>query len=247
MFGLENEVAIVTGGARGIGEAIVREFLAAGCYVVIADIDEEAVRTLADSINMPERTMPVRIDVSSHEETHSMVEKTVERFGSVSILVNNAGIQTDAEVEVMPEEMWDETISINLKGVFNCSKAVIPHMRKQGYGRIINISSMSAHRGSFRHAHYCAAKAGVLGFTRALALELGKYQITVNAVSPGIVETRMPQRTMQWKREIWLTEIPLKRFGQPEDISAMVCFLASKRAAWITGQSFEVNGGIIMP
>jgi len=243
---LEKEVAIVTGGARGIGRGIVKELLSQGCRVIIADIDIEEANKTARELASDERCLAFKVDVAKSKQVEKLVNFSIEAFGMVSILVNNAGIQTDCEVLEMPEKLWDETINVNLKGAFNCSKMAAKKMYKHNKGRIINISSVSARRGSKKHTHYCAAKAGVIGFTKALALELAKYNITVNAICPGIVKTQMAERIMDFKRDKWLSEMPLKRFGRPEDIAFMVSFLASVNASWITGQTFDVNGGIFM-
>jgi len=246
MSDLSREVAIITGAARGIGEGIAREFLRCNCRVVLADIDEEALDETSKDITCHDRCLPCAVDVTKIDQVELMFAKANQTFGFVSVLVNNAGIQTHAKLLELTQDLWDETININLKSVFNCSQVASRYFVKLNRGRIINIASMSAKRGSVDHTHYCAAKAGVLGFTRACALELGHYNITVNAICPGIVETRMISRTMAQKRDRWLQEIPIGRFGRPADIAYMASFLASEEADWITGQALDVNGGIVM-
>ncbi len=241
-----NRVAVVTGAAQGIGKAIVEKLLSSGLTVVAVDIDVQKLESSCGKEG-PSSLARMCVDVSNYEAVKEAFGRISSSSSRISILVNNAGIQTHREIAEMSEEIWDETINVNLKSVFLCTKFAIRDMRTLQWGRIINISSMSAERGSYRHAHYCASKAGVVGFTKAAALELGKYNITCNAVCPGIVETRMIQETMDYKREKWMQEMPLNRFGRPDDIAEMVAFLASDKADWITGQSIHVNGGIITP
>lgn len=240
--------AIVTGAARGIGHAISEALLKDDLRVIVTDIDGDLLER-TDFCNAKYESDIIRVccDVSDLTQVTQLFETAGKHFGSLNVLVNNAGIQTHSLVEEMSEQLWDQTLAVNLKSVFMCSKNAIQLMKKAHWGRIINIASMSSVRGSFRHAHYCASKAGIIGFTKALAIELGEYNITVNAVNPGIIETRMIEETMKYKRERWLKEMSLKRFGRPEDIANMVAFLASEKASWVTGQSIHVNGGILTP
>lgn len=241
-----NRVAVVTGAAQGIGRAIVEKLLSNGLSVVAIDINMQKLESSFEGGDY-DSLMRMCIDVSSYEAVSKAFAEISTTLNRISILVNNAGIQTHYEIAEMSEQIWDETMNINLKSVFLCTKFAIQDMKLLKWGRIINISSMSAVRGSYKHAHYCASKAGIVGLTKAAALELGKHNITCNAVCPGIIETRMILETMENKREKWMQEMPLNRFGHPEDIAEMVAFLASDRADWITGQSFHVNGGIITP
>ncbi|HQC15945.1 SDR family NAD(P)-dependent oxidoreductase [Mesotoga prima] len=240
-------VALVTGAARGIGLAIAKSLMRDGFFVVATDKDSTALSSAEQEINQSEVFATEACDVSRQDEVIKLFARVEDRFGSLGVLVNNAGIQTHEVVENMTENMWNETIDVNLKSVFLCTRSAIPIMKKLQWGRIISIASMSAVRGSYRHAHYCASKAGIVGFTKAVALEVGEFNITANTVCPGTIETRMIEETMRIKREKWLEEIPLKRFGKPEYIADIVSFLASDKASWITGQSIHVNGGIVTP
>lgn len=241
----KHKTAIVTGGARGIGLKIANVLLDEGYKVLVSDIDETAIKNIRSDFQNHKMIETVITNVSDKKSVEKMIEKAINYLGEINTLVNNAGIQTHFLVENMPEEKWDETIDVNLKSVFLCSKGVIPFMKRNSNGRIINISSMSSVRGSYEHAHYCASKAGITGFTKALAKEVGKFNITVNVVCPGIIETRMISEKMKYNREKWLDEIPLKRFGKTVDIANLVAFLSSDKASWITGQAIHVNGGIV--
>jgi NAD(P)-dependent dehydrogenase (short-subunit alcohol dehydrogenase family) len=176
-----------------------------------------------------------------------MLEVADRECGTATILVNNAGIQSHQPFLDMDARQWRELMSVNLDSLYNCTHPFLKKALAAGWGRVISISSMSARRGSRQHVHYCTAKAGVLGFTRALSLEIAQYGITVNAICPGIIETEMIEETMQKKRDEWLGEMHIKRFGRPEDIAGMAAFLVSDEAEWITGQAFDVNGGIVTP
>ncbi len=241
-----NRVAVVTGAAQGIGRAIVEKLLSNGLSVVAIDIDMQKLESSFEGGDY-DSLMRMCIDVSSYEAVNKAFAEISTTLNRISILVNNAGIQTHYEIAEMSEQIWDETMNINLKSVFLCTKFAIQDMKLLKWGRIINISSMSAVRGSYKHAHYCASKAGVVGFTKAVALEVGVYGITCNAVCPGIVDTRMVRETMNQKWKKWIDEIPLRRFGRPDDVADTVAFLASDKAEWITGQAIHVNGGIITP
>jgi len=242
---LHGRVALVTGSAQGIGEQIVRSLAKEGATVVLNDINLEKAIAIGNELrNSQIQAQAIRADVSSPREVERMIKEIKRSYGKIDILVNNAGIQTHELVINMSQEQWKRTLAVNLGGVFNCCRAVGRLMISRRYGRIINISSISAKRGSIGHAHYCASKAGIEGFSRALALELSPYNITVNVVAPGIVETAMAQNLFKKKREKWLKEIPLRRLGNPSDVAQAVLFLASPEAGWITGITLEVNGGM---
>lgn len=244
----ENKVAIVTGAARGIGKAIAETLARRGCDVVVADINlelaEETAREIAATTN--QKTLAVKVDVSDYASANAMVERALAEFGRVDILVNNAGLTRDKLIMRMEEADWDIVINVNLKGAFNCSKAVVRPMMKQRYGRIVNISSVSGQAGQTGQANYSASKAGLIGLTKALARELASRQITVNAVAPGFVLTALTQDLSDELKEAILKATPLGRMGKPEEIAYAVAFLASDEAAYITGQVLAVDGGMVM-
>jgi len=245
---LEQRIAIVTGAGQGIGRAIARGFAREGAGVVIADVNEESARTVKDEIEAGGgRALVMRTDVSNEISVQTMAKKSVEEFGKIDILVNNAGIFPTSSVEEMSEEDWDRVIGTNLVGAFLCAKAVVLKFLEQGSGRIISLTSGRAFQGAKHGAHYAASKAGIIGFSKSLALELAPHGITVNVICPGITDTAQP-RGHQTEEEMYAQgkRIPLGRIGQPEDLVGPAIFLASGAAAFVTGQTILVNGGSIM-
>lgn len=242
----DGKLAVVTGGVNGIGLACSEKLLQEGYGVAVLDIDGRGATKLLEKWK-GSRIRCWQCNVGNKSEVQDVCADVINSMGSVSVLVNCAGIQTHCLFEEMTDEIWDRTININLNGVFYMCRQIVPHMISQGYGRVINIASMSARRGSRKHVHYCAAKAGVLGFTRALSVEAAPFGVTVNAVCPGIVETDMIQETLREKKEIWLHEMHVKRLGTPGDIANAVAFLASHESGWISGQALDINGGILTP
>lgn len=245
---MEGRVAIITGGARGIGRAITEALAARGADVVIADIQEELAQTTANEIanQFGKRTLAVKVNVADYNSAKEMVDAALEKFGQVDILVNNAGVTRDTLIMRMNEADWDIVLDINLKGAFNCCKAVVRQMMKQRYGRIVNISSVSGQAGQVGQANYSASKAGLIGLTKALARELASRQITVNAVAPGFVPTTLTENLADELKEAILKATPLGRMGTPEEIAFAVAFLASDEASYITGQVLAVDGGMVM-
>ena len=242
---LEGKVAIVTGGTRGIGRAIVLDLAANGADVALnyrqsADLAAELAEAIRD---MGRRALVVRADVSSFADAQAMVQKVLDEFGRLDILVNNAGMNWDGVVWKMTEEQWDRVIEVDLKGTFNYTRAVTPIFRQQGSGKIVNITSINGLRGKFGQTNYSAAKAGVIGFTKACARELGHYNINVNAVAPGLIETEMVKEAPEKVREMALAEIVLGRLGLPEEVAYVVTFLCTEKARHITGQVIQVDGG----
>lgn len=244
-LGLKQKVIIITGGARGIGADTAAAFAEEGAYVVINDVDlknlERTTYTLRakgyDVIGIPG-------DVTRSEEVSRVVEETVKAFGNVHVLINNAGFPRDGYITRMPEADWDAVVDVVLKGAYLCSKAVLPHMMKQQWGRIINISSR-AHLGNPGQANYSAAKAGLLGFTRALSYEQGKFQITVNAIAPGFIDTELVRQHPNYAtiKAQWETGTPVQRIGRVRDVADAALFLASERAGFISGECLHVTGG----
>jgi 3-oxoacyl-[acyl-carrier protein] reductase len=244
----ESKVAIITGSARGIGRAIAETLARRGCDVVIADINLELAEATAKEIAAAtgRKTLAVQVNVSDFASANALVERTLAEFGKVDILVNNAGLTRDKLIMRMEETDWDIVLDVNLKGAFNCSKAVVRPMMKQRYGRIVNISSVSGQAGQTGQANYSASKAGLIGLTKALARELASRQITVNAVAPGFVLTALTQDLSAELKEAILKATPLGRMGTPEEIAYAVAFLASDEASYITGQVLAVDGGMVM-
>jgi 3-oxoacyl-[acyl-carrier protein] reductase len=244
-LGLEGKVALVTGSARGIGAATARRLAAEGCKVVINDIQRERAQQTADALAAEGfHSHCIVADVTSQDEVQRMVDETVERFGGVHILVNNAGAPRDKYLVKMSEDDWDFVIDVMLKGAFLVSKAVMPRMIEQGWGRVVNLSSR-AHFGNPTQANYAAAKAGLIGFAKALAMEQGRYNITVNCVAPGFIETEMIQAlpTYEVIKERAIAAQPLKRVGRPDDVANAIAFLASECASFISGEVLHVTGG----
>jgi 3-oxoacyl-[acyl-carrier protein] reductase len=242
---LESKVALVTGGTRGIGRAIVLDLATNGADVAFtyrksADLGHELVDIIRE---MGRRPVDVQADVSSFDGAQAVVQTVLDEFGRLDILVNNAGLNWDGVVWKMAEEQWDRVIEVDLKGAFNYTRAVAPILREQGSGKIVNITSINGLRGKFGQTNYSAAKAGVIGFTKACARELGRYNVNVNAVAPGLIETEMVREAPEKVREMALAEIVLGRLGLPEEVAHLVTFLCTEKARHITGQVIQVDGG----
>ncbi|MDB5079390.1 MAG: 3-oxoacyl-[acyl-carrier-protein] reductase [Chloroflexi bacterium] len=245
---LDGKVALVTGGSRGIGRAIALLLAERGAKVVI---NYNRNQTEADAVVAAVeakggQALAVQGDVSVAAQAQALVDQTIKAFGRIDILVNNAGITKDTLMMRMSETDWDAVVDTNLKGAFLCAKAALRPMLKSKGGRIINISSISGQAGSGGQANYSAAKAGMIGFTKALAREVGSRGITVNAIAPGFIETDMTNVLAEEFKQKALAQIPLERFGKPEDIAEAVAFLASDAGNYITGQVLAVNGGMVM-
>ncbi|VFU13251.1 beta-ketoacyl-acyl carrier protein reductase [anaerobic digester metagenome] len=243
---LSDRVAIITGGSRGIGRAIALTLAQKGAAVVVNyAASAGAAADVVDSIrSRGGRAIACKADVSDSGEAAGLVKEAQTQFGRVDILVNNAGVIRDNLILRMKDEDWETVLGINLKGAFNCARAAARGMLKNQYGRIVNISSVSGIIGNTGQVNYCASKAGLLGLTKALAKELGSRNITVNAVAPGFITTEMTAGLPEDIKEKMLAQIPLRRFGGPEEIAELVAFLASDAAAYITGQTITVDGGM---
>ncbi len=243
---LSDRVAIVTGAGRGIGRALALKLAGAGAVVVVNDINEDCQEVAHEIGATGRQSLAVIADVSSPTDVAGLVEKTTVAFGKVDILINNAGIARDQLVMRMSDEDWDRVLAVDLKSVFLCTRAVLRYMIKQRWGRIISISSIVGLVGNPGQANYASAKAGIIGFTRAVAKEVASRGITVNAIAPGFIDTEMTQRLSENQRQELLSRIPLGRLGSPDDVAAAVAFLASEDAGYITGQVLTVDGGIAM-
>ena len=252
---LKGKIAIVTGAAAGIGKAIAKEFADEGAKVVVADINYDRAVETADEIGRG--AIAVKVDVTQWDQVTAMVQKTMDTFGRVDILINNAGIVRKGWVKDLPEQVWDDVLTINLKGTFLCSKAVLEPMISQNYGRIVTISSIAGKQGEAAGSAYCSSKFGQLGFTQALALEVAKNNITVNAICPGPIPTELGEYGIREDaklrgqdpdafRDWFISRTPFGVQGTPEQVAKMAVFVASDDCDFTTGSAFNCNGGIIM-
>ena len=246
MTSLENKVAIVTGGSRGIGKGIVQHFHKAGANVVFTyrSSDDQA-RAIEQSLGS-DRVLGVKSDASVMDDAKSLVDQTIERFGTVNVLVNNAGITKDNLMLRMTEEQWDEVIRVNLKSVFNLTKCVMRPMLKNRGGSIINMSSVVGLFGNAGQANYAASKAGIIGFTKSIAKEIGSRGVRCNAITPGFIETEMTEQLDDKVKSSYIDGIPLKKFGSVDAIAKATLFLASDDSDYVTGQVLSVCGGLSM-
>jgi 3-oxoacyl-[acyl-carrier protein] reductase len=245
----EGKVAIVTGAGQGMGRAVARRLARGGASVVINDIDGEAAdQTVSHLESYGHKAVVAPGDVTSSRDVQTMVETALREFGDVHILINNAGILRPTPVVDIEEDEWDLVVGVNLKGTYLCSRAVLKPMQNAGWGRIVNFSSTAGKNiSTVGGAHYTAAKAGILGFTRHLAKEVASHGITVNSVCPGLIDTEMVRTTISVQRaRAYAESFPISRLGEPEEVAELVAFLASDRAAYITGASLDINGGDLM-
>ena len=249
-YDFRGKVALVTGAARGMGEAVSKMLAESGAYVFVTDVNFEGVRRVAEEIKRGGwKAEAVQLDVTDYKAVSSLVERIVRDHGRIDILVNNAGIlRRRASVEEIPDEEWDLVMAVNVKGVFNCSKAVLPYMKAQRSGKIVNISSSAGRSTSeLGGPHYTASKAAVLGLSRHLAREAAPYNINVNAVCPGLIDTPMiRETTAPGELEKFIEEIPMGRLGRPEEEAALVLFLASEASSYINGATIDITGASLL-
>ncbi len=244
---LADRVAVITGAGQGIGRAIALRFVAEGAAVVVIDIAGDCANAVAAEIEASGgKALAIRCDVTKRDEVNSAVVKALETYGKIDILCNNAGITRDARLVKMTEDQFDSVIDVNLKGVFNLTQAVAPHMIERGYGRIISTSSIVGLYGNFGQTNYVASKAGVIGMTRVWARELGPKGITANVIAPGFIATDMVKTVPQEVLDKFTSTTPVRRLGQPEDIANAYAFLASESASFINGAVLSVDGGLVM-
>lgn len=245
---LKGKTAVVTGGYRGIGKAIAIKLASMGANVVINDIG--APETADDTVNELKsfgvEAQAVSANVTVEEEVNGMIAKVIEKFGHIDILVNNAGITRDGLLMKMKESDWQSVLDVNLKGVFLCTKAVVRPMMQQKGGSIVNITSVVGITGNAGQANYSASKAGVIGFTKSIAKEIGSKGVRVNAVAPGFINTKMTEALPEEVKKAYMANIPLKRYGEPEEIAEVVAFLCEDRSRCMTGQVLKVDGGMAL-
>lgn len=245
---LENKVSIITGAARGIGKEIAVLFAEEGADLALCDVNEEALAETKAEIekNTGRKVMIQKVDVTSPQDVEDFVKKTLDNFGSLDILVNNAGITRDNLVMRMSEQEWDAVLDVNLKGAFNCIKAVTRPMMKKRSGKIVNMASIIGVMGNAGQANYAASKGGLISLTKTIAKELGSRNINVNAIAPGFIKTDMTDKLSEDAKDKLLAFIPLARMGSTRDVASLALFLASEEASYITGQVVKVDGGMVM-
>ncbi|NQT00014.1 MAG: 3-oxoacyl-[acyl-carrier-protein] reductase [Candidatus Omnitrophica bacterium] len=242
---LKEKVAIVTGAARGIGKEIALELAREGSAVVIADINAQTLAKLEPEIAaLGAQTLTVAVDITNYAQVEEMVNKTLDKFKKIDILINNAGITADSLLIRMKEQDWDRVLAVNLKGTFNCTKACSKVMLKQRSGKMVNIASIIGLTGNAGQANYAASKAGIIGLTKSVAKELGTRGINVNAIAPGFIQTEMTDVLPEELKAKMLEGTALKKFGQPQDVGSLAAFLASEKANYITGQVIRIDGGM---
>ena len=243
-----DKVAVVTGASRGIGRAIAQQLASKGAIVVVnyARDSEGAAATVESILTSGGHAISLQADVSDFTAADALIKRTVKEQGKLDILVNNAGITRDQITMLMPEEDWDEVLRVNLKSVFNCCKPAVRAMMRKRYGRIVNISSVAGIAGNAGQTNYSASKAGLIGFSRALAREVARRKITVNVVAPGLVPTALTNVLSEDTKNASLTGIPMGRWGDPQEVADAVVFLAGETAGYITGQVLNVDGGMVM-
>jgi len=244
---LNGKIAVVTGAGQGIGREISLLLAKHGANVVVGDLNLDAAQTVVHEIEeIGTKGLAVQVDVAKKDSAHGLIQAAIDSFGDIDILVNNAGITRDAMLHKMTEEQFDQVINVHMKGTFFCMQAAAVHMRQQQKGKIVNISSIAGKVGNMGQVNYAGAKAGIVGMTKAAAKELAKFQVNVNAIQPGFIDTDMTRAVPEKVRQIKIAEIPMQRVGQPLDIAKAVIFLSSEYSDYMTGNILEVTGGRFM-
>ena len=242
-----SKVALVTGSSRGIGRATAIELAKSGVSVIINNDKnrQEGLKVVNWIKKNRQQAIYIQADVSDPNQVESMVAEVINELGRIDILINNAGITKDNRLQNMDIDDWNRVISVNLTGTFNCTKSCVKYMKEQGSGKIINIASVVGVIGNFGQSNYAASKGGVISFTKTVAKEYARYGITVNAVAPGFIKTKMLETVPEKVMQKILSQVPLARLGEPEEVAKLICFLASEEANYITGQVISINGGLI--
>lgn len=240
---LKDKVAIITGGAGGIGLATVRAFVREGAKVALWDLSDKGAEVAQELTKAGHSVTFTKVSVGDQEQVQKATEATAKQFGRIDILINNAGITKDRTLLKMSKEEWDDVISVNLTGVFNCTQAVVPIMKEQNYGRIVSASSNVAIRGNYGQTNYVATKAAIIGMVKVWALELGRFGITANCIAPGFIETAMTNAIPEDLRKQMISHIPTGRWGQPDDIANGYVYLASDEASFVNGICLTIDGG----
>lgn len=244
---LQGKTALITGASRGIGKAIALKLAEEGANIVFTHLSsvEQGQEVIKELEKLNVEALGYHANVASFDNAQALIETTMQKFNRIDILINNAGITRDKLLLLMSEQDWDDVIQVNLKSVFNLTKAVTPIMMRQRSGAIINISSVVGIKGNAGQANYAASKAGIIGITKSVALELGSRNIRCNAIAPGFIETAMTEQLSKEDKETWIKNIPIKRVGKPEDVANCALFLASDSSSYITGQVIQVDGGMV--
>jgi 3-oxoacyl-[acyl-carrier protein] reductase len=244
---LKGKIALITGGARGIGKEIALLFAREGADIALCDVDlEEANKTAKEIQDLGRGSIAIKTDVTDSKDVQDMVDKILDKFKKLDILINNAGITKDNLILRMSEEDWDRVVAVNLKGCFICTKIAAKVMLKQRSGRIINLASIIGIMGNAGQANYAASKAGIIGLTKSVAKELGPRGVSVNAIAPGFIKTEMTTRLPEDIQKKMLSGIPLGRFGEPKDVADLALFLSREGSSYITGQVIQIDGGMLM-
>lgn len=244
---LKDKVAVITGGARGIGKEIATLFASVGADIVLCDINEDLLNSAKTELQNYKKDVAIfKVDVTNSAEVDSMVEKTLDKFKKIDILINNAGIIRDGLLIRMKDADWDAVLNVNLKGTFNCTRAISRVMMKAHSGKIVNIASIIGIIGNAGQANYAASKGGIIAFTKSIAKELASRNINVNAIAPGFIKTDMSATLTPERQEAMLKLIPLSRFGVARDVANLALFLVSEESSYITGQAIQVDGGMVM-